>query len=178
MDNVTQRAQRLFVLARREADRFAQKSVGSEHLLLGLLALEEGVGFVTLKNLGADIGKIRKTVEDELQYGQQFRVEPKIPARDEFMSTLHRAGVEAEVLKKNYLGTEHILIALFSVEDGITHRALRSVPVDPSVVREMVVKTLATSENQKKDLAHQRPDGTSAKAPPSNPSHGGAVPHP
>jgi ATP-dependent Clp protease ATP-binding subunit ClpC len=148
IDNVTPRAQRLLVHARRSADRYSHSSVGREHLLLGLLDVDDGIGFATLKNLGVDPMKIRKSAEAEIDHGQQLRIEPKIAAREDLMSTLRIAAAEAEALSHSYLGTEHVLLALLQTQDGIAARALRSAAIDLAATREMVIRTLAATPSK------------------------------
>ena len=55
MNNFTPRAQQVLALARKEADRFNHNFVGTEHLLLGLIKLGQGVAVNVLQKLGLDL---------------------------------------------------------------------------------------------------------------------------
>src|SRR5436190_281779 len=66
MNNFTPRAQQVLALARKEADRFNHNFVGTEHLLLGLIKLGEGVAVHVLKNLDVDIEQTRQEILKEL----------------------------------------------------------------------------------------------------------------
>ena len=63
MNNFTPRAQRVLQLAKQEADRFNHGYIGTEHLLLGLIALGEGVAVTVLRRLGLDLDTVRMEVE-------------------------------------------------------------------------------------------------------------------
>src|SRR5437868_10080965 len=59
----TERAQRVILIAQEEAKRLNHDYVGTEHLLLGLIALGEGVAAQVLANLGVDLRRVRGEIE-------------------------------------------------------------------------------------------------------------------
>ena len=63
MNNFTPRAQQVLALARKEADRFNHNYVGTEHLLLGLIKLGQGVAVSVLERMGLDLESVRMEVE-------------------------------------------------------------------------------------------------------------------
>ncbi len=64
MNNFTPRAQQVLALARKEADRFNHNYVGTEHLLLGLIKLGQGVAVNVLQKMGLDLETVRMEVEN------------------------------------------------------------------------------------------------------------------
>src|SRR4051812_46096960 len=69
MNNFTPRAQQVLALARKEADRFNHNYVGTEHLLLGLIKLGQGVAVNVLTKLGLDLETVRMQVEQQVGSG-------------------------------------------------------------------------------------------------------------
>jgi len=69
MNNFTPRAQQVLQLARREADRFNHGYIGTEHLLLGLIALGQGVAVTVLRRMGLDLETVRMEVEKAVGVG-------------------------------------------------------------------------------------------------------------
>ena len=65
----TERAQRALQLAAREAERFNHPYIGTEHLLLGLVALGEGVAVEVLEELGVSLDDVRSAVERMVGFG-------------------------------------------------------------------------------------------------------------
>src|SRR5438046_9481685 len=74
MNNFTPRAQQVLALARKEADRFNHNFVGTEHLLLGLIKLGQGVAVNVLQTLGLDLDTVRLEVEKQVGTGPAFRL--------------------------------------------------------------------------------------------------------
>ena len=69
MNNFTPRAQQVLALARKEADRFNHSFVGTEHLLLGLINLGQGVAVNVLQKMGLDLETVRLEVEKQVGTG-------------------------------------------------------------------------------------------------------------
>ena len=74
MNNFTPRAQQVLALARKEADRFNHNFVGTEHLLLGLIKLGQGVAVNVLQKMGLDLETVRQEVEKEVRSGSDQKV--------------------------------------------------------------------------------------------------------
>ena len=77
--NLTPRARRTLLLAKQEAERFNHDHVGSEHLLLGLLSLDEGVAIDALKSLGLNLAKLRMEVEKTCGVGGATQTQGVLP---------------------------------------------------------------------------------------------------
>ena len=79
MNNFTPRAQQVLALARKEADRFNHNFVGTEHLLLGLIKLGQGVAVNVLQKLGLDLETVRMEVEKQVGTGPDQKMIGNIP---------------------------------------------------------------------------------------------------
>ena len=77
--NFTPRAQQVLALARKEADRFNHNYVGTEHLLLGLIKLDQGVAVNVLKKMGLDLETVQMEVEKHVPPGPDHKVAGTIP---------------------------------------------------------------------------------------------------
>jgi len=129
MQNFTPRAQQVLALARKEADRFNHNYVGTEHLLLGLIKLGQGVAVNVLQKMGLDLETVRQEVEKEVRSGEQ-KVTGNIPYTPRVKKVLSLANKEAKALTHMYVGTEHILLGLLREGDGVAARVLKNLDVD------------------------------------------------
>src|SRR5215210_6548759 len=79
MNNFTPRAQQVLALARKEADRFNHDFVGTEHLLLGLIRLGQGVAVNVLQEMGLDLENVRREVEKQVSTGSEPKRTGNVP---------------------------------------------------------------------------------------------------
>ncbi|HUL54080.1 MAG TPA: Clp protease N-terminal domain-containing protein, partial [Opitutaceae bacterium] len=79
MNNFTPRAQQVLALARKEADRFHHNYVGTEHILLGLIKLGQGVAVSVLQKMGLDLETVRAAVEKQVGTGTETKATGSIP---------------------------------------------------------------------------------------------------
>src|SRR5450432_4086213 len=142
MNNFTPRAQQVLALARKEADRFNHNYVGTEHLLLGLIKLGQGVAVNVLQKMGLDLETVRMEVEKQVGSGPETKMVGNIPNTPRVKKVLALAGKEAKALNHSYVGTEHILLGLLREGEGIAARVLKSLEVDPARTRNEVLKAL------------------------------------
>ena len=112
MNNFTPRAQQVLALARKEADRFHHNYVGTEHILLGLIKLGQGVAVSVLQKMGLDLETVRAAVEKQVGIGQEMKTQGSMPFTPRVKKVLALAGKEAKTLSHSYVGTEHILLGL------------------------------------------------------------------
>src|ERR1700676_1432380 len=142
MNNFTPRAQRVLALASKEAERFNRNYVGTEHLLLGLIKLGEGVAVNVLQKMGLDLEIARKEVEKHVGPRPETKMIGNIPYTPRVKKVLALAGKEAQALHHSYVGTEHILLGLLREGEGVAARVLKSLEVDPARTRNEVLKAL------------------------------------
>ena len=93
MNNFTPRAQQVLALARKEADRFNHNYVGTEHLLLGLIKLGQGVAVNVLQKMGLDLETVRMEVEKQVGSGPETKMVGNIPYTPRVKKVLALAGV-------------------------------------------------------------------------------------
>ena len=142
MNDFTPRAQQVLALARKEAERFNHNYVGTEHLLLGLIKLGEGVAVNVLQKMGLDLEIVRKEVEKHVGPRPETKMIGNIPYTPRVKKVLALAGKEAKALNHSYVGTEHILLGLLREGEGIAARVLKSLEVDPARTRNEILKEL------------------------------------
>jgi len=167
MNNFTPRAQQVLALARKEADRFNHNFVGTEHLLLGLIKLGQGVAVNVLQKLGLDLETVRMEVEKQVGTGPDQKMIGNIPYTPRVKKVLALAAKEAKALNHTYVGTEHILLGLLREGDGVAARVLKNLDVDIEQTRQEILKELdpnfaaqaeeaPTGENPEKPAAEKK----------------------
>ena len=142
MNNFTPRAQQVLALARKEADRFNHNYVGTEHLLLGLIKLGQGVAVNVLQKMSMDLETVRMEVEKQVGSGPETQSQGNIPYTPRVKKVLALAGKEAKALNHSYVGTEHILLGLLREGDGVAARVLKNLDVDIERTRNEILKEL------------------------------------
>jgi len=143
-DKFTNRAKQVIKLAKKEAQRLNHNYLGTEHVLLGLLKLGQGVAVNVLKNLGLDFETVRNEVERIVGYGPEIQVygDPALTGR--VKKVFEFSNEEAANLGHNYVGTEHLLLGLLRQTDGVASQVLENLNVDLQEVRKEVLKELET----------------------------------
>jgi len=142
MNNFTPRAQQVLALSRKEADRFNHNYVGTEHLLLGLIKLGQGVAVNVLQKMGLDLETVRQEVEKQVGSGQENKIAGNIPYTPRVKKVLALAGKEAKALQHSYVGTEHILLGLLREGEGVAAQVLRNLEIDLDRTRNEVLREL------------------------------------
>jgi ATP-dependent Clp protease ATP-binding subunit ClpC len=161
MNNFTPRAQQVLALARKEADRFNHNYVGTEHLLLGLIKLGQGVAVNVLQKMGLDLETVRMEVEKQVGSGPETKMVGNIPYTPRVKKVLALAGKEAKALQHSYVGTEHVLLGLLREGEGVAARVLKSLEVDIERTRNEILKEL--DPNFSAEDAEAVPAGESSK---------------
>jgi ATP-dependent Clp protease ATP-binding subunit ClpC len=141
-ERFTERARQTVVLAQVEARRLGHGYIGTEHLLLGLIAEGDGVAARALRHLGVRMEAVRRDVEEIIGRGAESP-SGHIPFTPRSKKVLELALREALVLGHNYIGTEHILLGLLREGEGVAAQVLvkQRVPLDRA--RDAVVEMLA-----------------------------------
>ena len=161
MHNFTPRAQQVLALARKEADALNHNFVGTEHLLLGLIRLGQGVAVTVLQKFGLDLETVRLEVTKQVGQGPEPKMIGNIPYTPRVKKVLALAQKEAKALNHTYVGTEHILLGLLQEGDGVAAHVLKSLDVDVEQTRQEVLKELDPN------LRPQGVQAPQAKAAPS-----------
>jgi ATP-dependent Clp protease ATP-binding subunit ClpC len=147
MNNFTPRAQQVLALARKEADRFNHNYVGTEHILLGLIKLGQGVAVSVLQNMGLDLETVRIEVEKQVGSGPENTISGNIPYTPRVKKVLSLSNKEAEQLDHSYVGTEHLLLGLLREGEGVAARVLTSLNVDINQTRQEILAEIDPNFN-------------------------------
>ena len=141
--NLTPRARKALILAQQEAERLHCDCVGTEHLLLGILSLDEGVAVEVLKLMQISLDQLRLEVE-KLCPGSGDSVQKlgHLPLTTRLKRVILLAATEAKIMNYNFIGTEHLLLALLRDGESEAARVLRNVNIDINSVRTAVMKAL------------------------------------
>ncbi len=142
MNNFTPRAQQVLSLARKEADRFNHAYVGTEHLLLGLIKLGQGVAVNVLERMDLDLDSVREEVEKEVGSGPPQSSSGNIPYTPRVKKVLALANREAKALNHSYVGTEHLLLGLLREGEGVAARVLKRLDVDIQRTRNEILSEI------------------------------------
>ncbi len=124
MSNFTPRAQQVLALARKEADRFNHNFLGTEHLLLGLIKLGQGVAVNVLQKMGLDLETVRMEVEKQVGTGPDQKMIGNIPYTPRVKKVLALASRKPSELRNHtYVGTgAHPALTLLREDDGVAVR--------------------------------------------------------
>ena len=127
-------------LARQEAPRLNHGFVGTEHVLLGLLALEDGVVPNVLKAMGVDREGVRREIENVMRMFPLSKTPGRVPYTPRVRKSLYFAAREARVSRNAPVGAEHIMLGLMLEGDGIAGRVLRDFGLSPETTREEIMR--------------------------------------
>lgn len=143
-ERFTEKAIKVIMLSQEEARRLGHNFVGTEQILLGLIAEGTGVAAQSLKELNVRLKPARQKVEEIIGRGSGF-VPAEIPFTPRAKRVLELSWDEARQLGHNYIGTEHLLLGLIREGEGVAIRVLEALEVDVSKVRSTVIKILGRS---------------------------------
>ncbi len=142
INNFTPRAKRVLYLAQKEAKRLNHDHIGTEHILLGILAIEEGVAIEVLKSMNINLQNIRLEVEKAVGAKGETQIQGNLPISETVGELLSNAVREAQAMNYNFVGTEHILLALLRMTDSVSARILRNMKVDIAELKKRIVSML------------------------------------
>lgn len=124
-EKFSERARRSLTRAQEEAQHFGHNYIDTEHILLGLVAEEEGVASKVLNNLGVSVSKIRAAVEFVIGRGERASI-GEVGLTPRAKRVIELAVDEARRLNHNYIGTEHLLLGLLREREGAAVGVLES----------------------------------------------------
>ncbi len=176
-DKFTNRAKQVIKLAKKEAQRLNHNYLGTEHVLLGLLKLGQGVAVNVLRNLNIDFETVRSEVEKLVGYGPEIQVYGDPALTGKVKKVFEYANEEAANLNHNYVGTEHLLLGLLRQTDGVAAQVLENLNVNLKEVRKEVLKELETFNLQLPPLGASGPQSAGSTAQGAGASPGGSKPY-
>jgi hypothetical protein len=145
-ERFSSRARNAVRLAQEETRRLGHTSVGTEHLLLGLLSEPEGLGARALVAVGVPLDGLRAEVERTIGRGEGAPA-GHLPFQPRSKKVLELALREALQLGCNYIGTEHILLGLVREGEGVAAQVLVGRGVDLPTLRQEVMRLFAVGAN-------------------------------
>jgi len=148
-EKFTEGAIKVIMLSQEEARRMGHNFVGTEQLLLGVIGQRHGIGARALKKMKVTLKKARKEIELYIGRGTGF-VASEIPFTPRAKRVLEMAVHEGKDLGQNFVGTEHILLALIGESDGVAMRTLDKLQVDIAKLRNLILAYI--EENQEEIL--------------------------
>lgn len=153
---------------KKEAQRLNHNYLGTEHILLGLLKLGQGVAVNVLRNLGVDFDTAKQEVERLIGYGPEIQVygDPALTGR--VKKSFESANEEAGILEHNYVGTEHLLLGILNQADGVALQVLENLHIDPREVRKEILKELETFNLQLPPASSSNPRGSTSSSSKSS----------
>ncbi|MDD3894543.1 MAG: Clp protease N-terminal domain-containing protein, partial [Syntrophomonadaceae bacterium] len=163
----TQRARNAVIHAQEEARQMNHPAIGTEHILLGLLMEGEGIGARALLNLGLDLNKVREAIVQTIGESDGGIEQPAgdLPITPRAKKVFNLSFDEARMQGVNYVGTEHILLALIREEEGIAGQVLISMGVKLEEVREQVIMLLGGEIPGMTSINNQYAEAPSQPAP-------------
>ena len=146
-EKFTEGAIKVIMLSQEEARRMGHNFVGTEQLLLGVIGQRHGIGARALKKLKITLKKARKEIELYIGRGTGF-VASEIPFTPRAKRVLEMAVHEAKDLGQNFVGTEHILLALIAEADGVAMRTLEKLNVNIPKLRSLVLTYIEETQEE------------------------------
>jgi len=142
-ERFTDRSRKVMALANQEAIRHGHPIIDTDHILLGLVKEDMGVGANALKPLvGGDLRKVRREVEKLMPADSPPIPMGKLPQTNEAKAAIMFAIEEAGSLRHDYVGTEHLLLGILRQADGVAGRALANLGVKIATVRNAILELL------------------------------------
>jgi hypothetical protein len=141
-ESFTDRARKIMILANEEAKRLQHEYIGTEHILLGLSKEGSGRGVSVIQNLGVDPRRILNEIDRVIVRGLAISPNPigKFPATPRAKKVIEFAIEEAQNLKHDYVGSEHLLLGLLRVQYGLAAVVLMNFELTVDAVRTEVAK--------------------------------------
>lgn len=141
-ERFTKEARRVVTLAQNEAKEIGHTWIGTEHLLLGVLGIEDSVGGRALAHFGIALEETREEVKRVVgegdEQGPKRRRGPRMPFTPRSKKVLELSLRIARKLKDDHIGSEHILLALFEDREGLASQILRERGVKEKELRRCV----------------------------------------
>ena len=160
-DKFTNRAKQVIKLAKKEAQRLNHNYLGTEHVLLGLMKLGQGIAVNVLRNMNLDYDTLRAEIERIVGFGPEIQVYGDPALTGKVKKVFELANEEAANLNHNYVGTEHLLLALLRQTDGVAAQVMENLNINLKEIRKEVLKELETFNLQ------LPPMGANAAPPPA-----------
>ena len=165
LEHFTPRALRALQLAAKEAARWNHDHLGCRHMMLGILAVKDSIAVQVLADTGIPVDELRRRIEETCVVGSSLLQEGDVPFTDTLRSVILAARNEANAMEYNYIGTEHLLLALLRVPDSRSAAILRNMGANVEKIRLAVLAALDPGY-----LPGERKDQPEKNDPDNNPA--------
>jgi ATP-dependent Clp protease ATP-binding subunit ClpA len=145
LEQFTESAREVVVLAGDEARNSGQRNIGTEHLLLGLLDQDDGIAVQALGSLGVTADRVGDEIRVQLPWLTGERVEGEVPFTPRVARVLELARRESQRLSHPMIGPEHLLLGLIAANNGLAVSVLRTFGVEPAALIHAVDQVLPTA---------------------------------
>lgn len=145
LNRFTQRAQKVLQLAQEEAIRMKHESIGTEHILLGLIREGGGIAAKALEAIDVNTQLIEEGVKELVGVGEKD-VGPIVHYTPRAKKVIELSVDESRKLGHSYIGTEHLLLALIREGEGVAARVLGNAGVSLNKARQQVLQLLGSNE--------------------------------
>jgi hypothetical protein len=145
-ERFTDRARMVLSQSQKEAHRLGHGFIGTEHILLALIGVTDGLAFRALDEAGISKSMVEDHVLELIKRATPSE-EGKLPFTPRAKAVLRSAMEVALQLGHNYIGTEHLLLGLFSDEESVAARVLRDLGADYDIIRDRILGILAGYAN-------------------------------
>lgn len=152
--NFSNRVRDVIQFSREEALRLGHDYIGTEHLILGIIRLGDGIAVKILKNLKCDLQKLKKNIEDTVRGTGGAVTVGNIPLTKQAEKVLRITYLEAKLYKSDTIGTEHLLLSLLRDDENIAAQILQQFNVSYDGVREeldLIISGKSSKEEQSND---------------------------
>ena len=165
--NFTPRAQQALALARKEAEHLNNNYIGTEHILLGLLKLGQGLALKVLQALGVNSEEIYESIQNTTSTNESTLQSIKgenIPVTPRVKKVLNLANKESTKMGHTYVGTEHLLLGLLKEDEGAAAKILQQqFNISYEDVKEQILKEIDPNyQHNEPVLAGQEQQKTSS----------------
>jgi hypothetical protein len=141
-ERFTERAQRVLIESETEAHRLGHGFVGTEHILLALFDVPDGLAMRVLDEVGVSKHMVEEQVLALIKRASASEG-GRLPFTPRAKSALSESVAVALELGHNYIGTEHLLLGLFADENSVAAKVLQQVGTSQAVLRDRTVELLA-----------------------------------
>ena len=156
--NFSNRVQDVIRLSREEALRLGHDYIGTEHLILGIIREGEGIAVKILRNLGVDLYKLKKAIEDTVRTSGGTLTIGNIPLTKQAEKVLKITYLEAKLYKSDVIGTEHLLLSLLRDDDNIAAQIMHQFNVHYDVVRNELDNIISGKPSSPPGQPHAQPE--------------------
>ena len=155
-ERFAEKAKKVLAVAQDEAEKSHHSFIGTEHVLLGLIRVDDGLAARVLANLGVEIDQVRATIESMLGLNERTTIQQTIPT-SRVKKVIAIAFDESKRMGVTYVGTEHLLLGLLIEGEGIAFHVLEDLG--------------ASLERVRDELARLPPDLDLVELEPLGPTH-------